>query len=58
MEAGRLDQRVIFQQAVTIRDPDGILIQGWQDRFTLWCQVRNPRLMSFYRRGCWDFRCA
>lgn len=40
MDAGQLDQRVIFQQAVTIRDPDGMPIQGWQDRLTLWCHVR------------------
>ena len=43
MDAGRLDQRVIFQQAVMIRDPDGMLIQGWEDRFVLWCHVRYLR---------------
>lgn len=42
-DAGRLDQRVTFQQAVTFRDPDGMLIQGWQDRLTLWCHVRYLR---------------
>lgn len=43
MEAGQLDRRVVFQQAVTIRDPDGMLIQGWQDWFALWCHVRYLR---------------
>lgn len=37
--AGRLRRRVIFQEAVLIRDPDGMLIQGWEDRFTCWCHV-------------------
>ena len=26
-----------------IRDPDGMLIQGWEDRFTLWCHVQYLR---------------
>ena len=43
MNAGHLDQRVTFQEAILIRDPDGMLIQGWQDRFTLWCHVRYLR---------------
>lgn len=43
MDAGRLDQRVTFQQAVMIRDPDGMLIQGWEDRFIRWCNVRYLR---------------
>ena len=43
MDAGRLDQRVTFQQAVLIRDPDGMLIQGGEDRLTLWCHVRYLR---------------
>ena len=43
MDAGQLDRRVTFQQAVIIRDPDGMLIQGWEDRFTLWAHVRYLR---------------
>lgn len=46
MVAGRLRLRVTFQQAVIIRDPDGMLIQGWQDRFTLWCHVRFPKRIT------------
>lgn len=43
MVAGRLRRRAIFQEAVMFRDPDGMLIQGWEDRFTLWCHVRYLR---------------
>ena len=42
-DAGQLDRRVTFQQAVIIRDPDGMLIQGWEDRFTLWAHIRYLR---------------
>ncbi len=40
---GQMDQRVTFQQAIQVVDPDGMLIQGWVDRFTLWCHVRYLR---------------
>jgi len=43
MVAGRLRRRATFQEAVMIRDPDGMLIQGWEDRFTLWCHVHYLR---------------
>lgn len=43
MDAGQLDQRVTFQQVILLRDPDGMLIQGWEDRFTAWCHVRYLR---------------
>lgn len=43
MVAGRLRRRVTFQEAVVIRDPDGMLIQGWEERFTLWCHVHYLR---------------
>lgn len=43
MVAGRLRRRATFQEAVLIRDPDGMLIQGWEDRFTRWCHVHYLR---------------
>lgn len=43
MVAGRLRRRVTFQEAVVILDPDGMLIQGWEDRFTRWCHVHYLR---------------
>ena len=39
MDAGQLDRHVTFQEAVIIRGPDGMLIQGWEDRFTLWVSI-------------------
>lgn len=43
MVARRLRRRATFQEAVLIRDPDGMLIQGWEDRFTRWCHVHYLR---------------
>lgn len=43
MDAGQLDHRISFQQTVLIRDPDGMLVQGWQDHFILWCHLRYLR---------------
>ena len=43
MDAGQLDRRVTFQAHVLIETDMGGVIEGWQDRFTLWAHVRYLR---------------
>ena len=43
MEAGALDHRATFQSPVQERDEDGQIVQGWQDEFTGWTNVRYLR---------------
>lgn len=42
-QAGRLNRRVTFQAFVMIHDDMGGVMQGWEDRFTLWGHVRYLR---------------
>ena len=42
-DAGELDRRVTFQAHVMIETDMGGVIEGWEDRFTLWAHVRYLR---------------
>ena len=42
-DAGQLNWRVTFQSFVMIEDDMGGVIEGWEDRFTLWAHVRYLR---------------
>ncbi|MBB1493314.1 phage head closure protein [Paracoccus sp. MC1854] len=48
MAAGRLNQRVTFQGHVMIETDMGGVIEGWEDRFTLWAHVRYLRGSEAY----------
>lgn len=43
MDAGQLDRRVTFQSFVMIEDDMGGVVQGWEDRFTIWAHIRYLR---------------
>ena len=43
MNAGDMSTRATFQSPVQSRDADGQLVQGWQDAFTAWANVRYLR---------------
>ncbi|KGJ09750.1 phage head closure protein [Paracoccus sphaerophysae] len=43
MDAGQFDRRVTFQGHVMVETDMGGVIEGWEDRFTLWAHVRYLR---------------
>ena len=42
-DPGQLDRRVTFQSFVMIEDDMGGVIQGWEDRFTIWAHIHYLR---------------
>ena len=43
MQAGDLSERAAFQSAIESRDADGQIVQGWQDAFSAWANVKYLR---------------
>lgn len=43
ISAGDLTKRATFQQPVEGRDADGMIVQRYDDQFTVWCHVRPLR---------------
>lgn len=42
-DVSRLDERATFQRAFQDRDADGMLVQRYDDQFTVWCNVKHLR---------------
>jgi len=39
MRAGQLTKRAALSRPVEERDPDGMIVQGWQAMGTVWCNL-------------------